>query len=368
LKNTKVSDLKLRAGVGSTGQQDFSNSYVYLPVYVSSNPQTGYVFGNSPIITYRPSAYNENLKWETTTAYNIGLDYGFYDNRISGSVDFYTKNTSGLLNDIYIPSGANLSNHVYTNVGNITNKGFEVTINTIPVTTKDFTWNFGVNFAYNYNKITSLNSNGNILPDGGISGGTGNNIQAIAAQHTLKPFYVYQQVYSDNGKPLEGVYAVQEGNKLPYFYKSAIPKVTMGFNTQFTYKQWSLTMSGHASFGNYMYNNVKSSNGFKNAILDPQGYNANASTNLLVTNFQNAQYFSDYYVENASFFRMDNIVLGYNFGKIGKTKLGLQMNAIVQNAFVITKYSGLDPEIFNGIDNNVYPKPRIWSLSANVSF
>ena len=373
LKDTKISDLKLRAGIGSTGQQDLNTGdYPYLPVYKQSNSQTGYMFGNSPIVTYVPQPYDNNLKWESTTAYNVGLDYGFFNNRLTGSIDFYKKNTTNLLNDVLVPAGSNLSNHVVTNIGSMQNKGFEIALNAIPVSTHDFTWSFGVNLAYNHNKITKLTSAGaddqTTIPTGDISGGTGSKIQVIGVGDALNAFYVYQQVYGQNGQPLEGVYAMQQGNQLLYVYKSPTPNVTMGFNTQFIYKKWSLSMSGHASFGNYMYNNVKSANGFQKAILDPLNFNANASTDLLNTNFEFGQYFSDHYMENASFLRMDNIVLGYNFGKVGKSGLALQVSAIVQNAFVITNYSGLDPEIFSGIDNNVYPKPRIWSLALNVGF
>jgi iron complex outermembrane receptor protein len=371
LKNTKVSDLKLRAGIGSTGQQDLpGGDYPYLPVYKQSNAQTGYIFGNTPIVTYQPQPYDKTIKWESTTAYNIGLDYGFFDNRLSGSFDVYQKNTSNLLNDVLLPAGANLSNHVVTNIGSMQNKGFEIAVNAIPVSTKDVTWSFGVNLAYNKNKITQLTSAGaddkTIVPTGGISGGTGSNIQANAVGFPINSFYVNQQVYGANGLPLDGIYALQPNGGLLRMYKSPNPTVTMGFNTQLSYKKWSFSMAGHASFGNYMYNNVKSSNGFNNSILDPNGFNANAVKDLLKTHFAAGQYFSDYYMENASFLRVDNIVLGYNFGKIGKSGLTLQMSAIVQNAFVITNYSGLDPEIFNGIDNNIYPKPRIWSLALNV--
>lgn len=369
MKNSKVSDLKLRLGIGSTGQQDIgTGDYPYLGRYTSSNAQTGYVFGTTPIITYAPQPYDRLIRWERTTAQNAGLDFGFWDNRFSGSLDYYVKKTSDLIFDTYIPTGSNLSNHVTTNLGDMVNRGFEISLNAVPVSNKEWNWTVNYNIAYNHNKITKLNSDGNINSTGGISGGTGSNIQVIAVGETSGAFYVYQQVYSPTGAPLEGVYVQQEDDKLLYTYKSSIPKVTMGFSTSVSYKQWSLSAAMHGSFGNYMYNNVKSSTGFQNSILDPLGYNANAHVDVLSSGFQYGQYFSDYYMENASFLRMDNIVLGYDFGKLGSSKMGLRVNAMVQNAFVITNYSGLDPEVFSGIDNNIYPKPRIWSLGVNLSY
>lgn len=370
-----VSDLKLRLGYGVTGNQDIGSNYGYLANYTLSTATTRYPFGDSAYFTYRGEAYAANLKWEQTAAYNAGLDFGFLKQRLSGSLDFYYKKTSDLLLDVNQSSLSNLSNHVITNVGNVENKGVELNINALAVTTKDFTWNVGVNFSYYKNKITKLSfvtdTTSPGYQTGTIGGGTGNQIQINSIGYPVNSFYIYKQVYDQKGIPVEGVYAdvnKNSGRNLFYRYKSPNPTATIGFSSQFGYKGWNLAFAMHGNFGNYMYNNVKSNLGTFSSISNPNNYIGNASTDYLHSNFQNAQYFSDYYIENASFVRMDNITLGYNFGRVIQKKVNLRVSAIVQNAFVITKYTGLDPEIPGGIDNNIYPKPRIYSLGINLDY
>jgi iron complex outermembrane receptor protein len=388
-KNSKtVSDLKLRLGWGITGQQDIgggNNLYPYLPRYSQSQSTAQYQFGNSFYSFLRPTAYDANIKWETTTTNNIGLDFGFFNGRISGSADVYEKKTKDLLSYIPIAPGANFDISLYTNIGNMKNKGVEFTINTIPVQTKDFSWSLGFNVTYNKSEITKLldyNIPGYTGVDiGNVNGGTGNRIGKHAVGYAPNTFYVYKQVYDKvSGAPIEGLYEdINRDGQITdadrYYYKKAAPDFMFGANTQVTYKKWTLGLVGHAMVGNYLYNNFNSNNGTLRALKDPLLYLRNVSTDYLSTKFSNMQYLSDYYIENASFFRLDNINLAYNVGKIfpGRTS-ELHITANVQNVFVITKYSGLDPEYSPsdlnnvGVDNVIYPRPQIYSIGFNLDF
>lgn len=375
LKNvTVLTDLKFRAGYGLTGNQDVGSYYPYLPVYTLSSNVAQYPWGGIPYYTYRAEAYDPNIKWETTSSYNAGIDFGLFRDILTGSIDVYYKQTRDLLADIPTAAGANLSNHVLTNVGNIESKGFEFSLNANIINGKNFSWKVGANFTINDNKITKLSkvadSTSPGILTGSIGGGTGNSIQIQTVGYRMNTFYVYKQVYDENGKPEEGLYANVNNNasNLFYRYKAASPKYTIGFTSQFAYKKLDLAFVLRSNIGNYVYNNVKAGGGAYNSISNTLGYIGNANADYLKTGFQNSQYYSDYYVENASFVRMDNITLGYNFGKVLKNTATLRLSAIVQNVFVITKYSGLDPEIYSGIDNNVYPRPRIYSIGINLSY
>ena len=376
LINSKtVSDLKLRVGYGVTGQQDGISFYGYLPSYALSNNAAEYQMGNEFFNMYRPSAYDPNLRWETTTNFNVALDFGFFGNRLGGSIDVFFRKTKDLLSVVPIPLGTNFSNQLLTNVGNIESNGVEVTLNTVPVQNRNLTWNFGVNFTYINPKVTNLLLNedpsfkGNRV--GGIAGGTGNTIQIHSVGYRPNTFFVYKQIYDQNNKPIEGLYedlnrdGVINDDDL-YRYKSPNARFFMGFNTSVTYGKWTAGFVARAFVGNYNYHNVQSNLGALRQILNPLGWIVNASANYLETGFTNNQYFSDYYVQNASFFRMDNINLGYDMGKVFKDA-NLRLTANVQNAFVITKYEGLDPEI-TGIDNNLYPRPRMFVLGVNLDF
>lgn len=381
-KNSNVvSDLKLRLGWGITGQQDIGNYYPYMPRYTQSESTAQYQFGNTFYSFLRPAAYDANIKWETTTTNNIGLDFGFFKGRISGSVDAYEKKTKDLLSVVPIAPGANFDIELLTNVGNMENKGIEFTINTIPVQTKDFSWNFGFNITYNETEITKLLKN-NIpgytgVDVGNISGGTGNKIGKHAVGYAPNTFYVFKQVYDKTtGAPIEGLYEdINRDGQISdddrYYYKKPAPDFMFGVNTQLIYKKWSMGLVGHAMLGNYMYNNFNSNGGTMRALKNPLLYLQNVSADYLNTKFINMQYLSDYYIENASFFRLDNINLGYDAGKIFKNRTSqLRITANVQNVFVITKYSGLDPEnaSSNGIDNVIYPRPMIFSIGFNLDF
>lgn len=374
-----VSELKLRFGMGVTGQQNI-DPYRYLPIYYLGNISAQYQFGDVFYDVRRPVSYNEDLKWEQTTTTNLGLDFGFAKNRITGSIDVYKKETEDLLYTIPIPLGANFGVDLVKNIGDLENKGIEITVNTTPVKKRNFSWDFGFNFTYNETKITNLFSaqNGNTKGDdvSGISGGTGNYIGKFAVGYAPWAFYVYKQVYDPaSGRPIEGLYedvnrdgAVNSDDR--YLYKKPAGDFFYGLNTSINYKKFSLGIAGHGTIGNYLYNNYFSGNGVLNTIQNPLTFTNNGSRNYLETGFKNNQYFSDYYIENASFFRLDNINLGYSFGNVLSSKTSLRVTANVQNVFVITKYNGTDPEIGNdtGIDNNIYPRPRIYAIGANLDF
>lgn len=368
-----ISDLKLRVGYGVTGQQDIGPLFPYLAVYDPSNISAGYQFGTAFTNTLRADAYNTLIKWEQTATSNIALDYGLFNGKINGSIEYYYKKTKDLLFDTPVPDGTNLTNHVIANIGNLHSQGVDFNINVNAITSKDVNWTIGYNVSYNkivIDNISATNDPNQIIAVGGIPGGVGNTIQLLKAGYTPYQFYVYQQVYGQNGKPLEGVYVDRNGSGSSiddkYLYKHPNPTVFMGFNSNFSYKQWNLGFTLRANLDNYVYNAVQASNGAY-AGLKFQGYLNNIPNSILKTNFQQYQLYSDYYVENASFLRMDNANLTYNFGKIvGLTNLKVSAN--VQNVFVVTKYTGLDPEVSTGIDNNIYPRPRVFSLGVNASF
>jgi iron complex outermembrane receptor protein len=332
------------------------------------------------IASYVPLLTDADIKWETTTTTNIGVDFGFARNRITGSVDVYQKKTEDLLSVIPIAPGSNFDISLLTNVGNMENKGIELSINTIPVQTSDLTWNFGFNFTYNVSEITNLLKQSDPgfkgVPVSGISGGTGNNIGRHMIGYSPYTYFVYKQVYDkESGKAIEGLYEdnnrdgqITDADR--YLYKSPAPNILLGINTTLNYKEWSLGLAGHGSFGNYLYNNFNSNNAVLRAIKDPLVFTTNAGANYRETQFANNQYLSDYYIENASFFRLDNINFGYNFGNVFNNKASMRLAASIQNAFVISNYTGLDPEnsSSSGVDNTIYPRPRIYSLGVNLDF
>jgi iron complex outermembrane receptor protein len=376
LKNVNaVSDLKIRLGWGITGQQDIGNDYPYLPVYRESTATAQYQFGNTFFNTLRPNPYDKNIKWEQTTTYNIGLDFGFMKNRITGTIDAYKRETNDLLNFIPIAAGSNFSNFLTTNVGNLENKGVEFSITGQVIQSKNLNWSIGFNAAYNENKITKLTKtddpNYTGVDVGLIGGGVGNFIQNQRVGFPANSFYVFQQVYGSDGMPIEGLYVDRTGtggtitsnNLNKYHYKKPAPDVTLGINSRIDYKKFDFSFSGRANIGNYAYNNV-ASGALYSTVYNQSGFFNNIPKQINNSKFTNTQYFSDFYVENASFFKMDNISVGYNFDQYVKTRLSFT----VQNAFTITKYKGLDPEVNGGIDNNFYPRPRVFVLGVNLTF
>jgi len=379
LKNIDlISDLKLRLGHGTTGQQNINQGdYPYLARYVYSNGLAMQILGNDTIVTARPDAYDANLKWEETTTSNIGLDFGIFDDRLIGSFDLYYKETKDLLNEIVVPAGTNFKNRILTNVGNLENKGVELSLTGRPIVTKDFFWELNFNMSYNKNEITKLTRVSDStfigINTGGISGDVGRNIQIHSENYPSSSFFVFEQVYDQNGQPIEGVYVDRNDDGVIddldlYRYKSPAPDYTFGFGSRVEYKNFDFSFNGRINIGNYVYNNVFSNNAFYSRMYETQGYLQNSNTNVLETNFEQPQYRSDYYVRNGSFLRLDNITAGYLFENIAMNKLNIYLSATVQNVFVVTKYEGIDPEINNGIDNNIYPRPRTFIFSINVDF
>ena len=372
LKNNDVlSNLKLRLGWGQTGQQEINaGDYPSLATYHTNLLGSYYMFGGNQIIPISPKAYDKDLKWETTTTYNVGLDFGFLRNRINGSIDYYFRKTTDLLNYAPVALGSNLNNYVSSNVGDLENKGVEFALNVVPVETKDWHWDVGFNVAYNENKITKLTANDDPtyvgVTTGGISGGTGNWVQIHQVGHPASSFFVLEQVYDKDGNPIEGAYVDRNGDgKIDdsdrYVYKNPAADWTLGLNTTLTYKEWTLAISGRANLGNYVYNNV-ASNTEMMADLWTNSFSRNVVTSAVESNFLQAQYRSDYYVHNASFFKLDKITLAYQATK------WLRVHATAQNVFTITKYKGVDPEVAGGIDNNLYPRSRTILFGASLNF
>ena len=360
LKNQKVlSNLKLRASYGVTGQQEGIGNYNYLPVYTYSVTGAEAFINGQYINTYRPEAYVSDLKWETTTSWNFGLDFGFLDGRIGGAIDFYTRKTKDLLASVPTAAGTNFSKTILTNVGNVDSKGIEVSLNATPIQTKDWKWNLSYNFTWQNMKVKNLSL---------IKGGSQTNVkvgpsidayqfQVLSEGYEPYMFYVYHQLYdSKTGKPIEGAYAdlnndgeINESDL--YRYHSPAPKYIMGLSTSLRYKQLTLGMSFRANIDNYVYNGMGMSTGAFETVSYNNSQLNNLNTSFLKTGFKTRQYLSDYYVENASFLKLDNLSLSYNVGKINKWA-SLTVSAMVQNVFTITGYSGTDPEVPNGMDNS----------------
>jgi TonB-dependent starch-binding outer membrane protein SusC len=374
----ELSNLKLRLGYGVTGQQNITdNDYPFQALYTQSFNDARYQLGDQFYYTNRPEGYDANIKWEETITYNAGLDYGLYRNRINGSLDFYHRITEDLINQIPVPAGSNLTNEIITNVGNLTNTGVEFSINAGIISRPDFTWNIGYNITANRNEITKLTATDDPnypgVFTGGIAGGVGNNIQIHSVDYPSFSYYVYEQVYDENGKPIEGLYVDRNEDGIitlddRYHFKDKAPTVFMGFNSQVYFKNFDFSFAGRINLGNYNYNNIYSNRGTFNDLYNPVGYLNNVHSNVYATGFENSRFFSDYYVHNASFMRMDHISLGYTFENILDEMLRMRIFATVNNAFIITPYEGLDPEIESGIDNEVYPRPRTFMFGVSVDF
>ena len=369
-----LSDLKVRLSYGQTGQQDIGGYHPYLPLYTISSDAARYPFGDEWLYMYRPNGYDPNIKWETTSTYNAGLDYGFLNNRIYGSIDVYKRYTKNLLNDIYVPAGSNFTNKLETNIGDMEGQGFEFAISAIPVKTKDWEWTISGNFTYGKSKITKLNTidtETSYVKTGSVSR---NDLQIHKVGETPNTFFLLKQAYDENGKPLEGKYIAKDGSittiqsddnkyvtgrssRTPYYY---------GLSTHLTYKKWDFGINGHGSFGNYVFNYQQAKQSL--ASVYSEGMSGNISRVALERGFAKEQYFSDYFLESGAFFKFDNITLGYTFPKLWNTSSSLRMAFSAQNIAIITNYSGADPEIYNGIDNNTYQRPRTYTLSLNLNF
>lgn len=370
-----VSELKLRASYGINGQQDGIAGDLYLDRYRFGNAFSQYIFGNSPILATIPSE-RSNLRWEKTATVEVGLDYGLFNNKITGSINAFQKNSTDLLSDAPVADGSNFTNRVLQNIGDLQVNGVEFTLNADVINTEDVSWNFNFNATYLDREIKEL-ALGQDITVGGISGGTGNFIQLYREGFAPNSFFVFKQLYDTAGNPIEGAYADLNGDGIinmsdRYLKEDPQADLTFGFQSNFNYKNFDLAFNLRASVGNYVYNNVNSSSA-QYALLQDNAVLGNLPTSVLNTNFQNTSdvITSDIYLENGSFLRMDNITLGYTFDKPIKkfASNSIRIWAGMQNVFLLTNYSGLDPELAgNGIDNTNYPRPRTFLLGANIKF
>ena len=376
LKNIEaLSDLKLRISYGQTGQQAIGGYHPYLGTYTISTNDARYLFGNEWVNMYRPNGYDPNIKWETTSTYNAGIDYGFLNNRIAGSVDVFKRYTTDLLNDIFVPAGSNFTNSLSTNIGNMEGYGVELGINLIPVKTQDLVWSLSGNFTYSTSEITKLN----VIDkeDSWVNTGTVSrrSYQVHKVGEMPNTFFLLRQAYDDNGKPIEGKYLDKDGkitdvqtdankyvtgktSRVPYYY---------GLSTRLEYKQFDLGINGHGSFGNYVFNYQEAKQSLM-SLISSEGVSSNISHAAMKRGFSQEQYFSDMFLKSGAFFRIDNITLGYTFKRLWNPTSTLRLALSAQNVAILTNYSGVDPEIYDGIDNSIYQRPRIFTLSLNLNF
>jgi iron complex outermembrane receptor protein len=392
--------LKLRASWGITGQQDIGDYYAYLARYQFGQNNASYQFGDEFVQTVRPNGYIADIKWEETTTYNLGLDFSIVRDRVGGSIDVYQRNTDDLLNFIQLAALSNLTNEATRNVGSLRTQGVELALNFTPIRNGVIDWNFNTNFAYNKNEITklttSIDSNYIGVLTGGIAGGVGSNIQIHSVGYAPSSFYVKEQVYDENGRLLEGVFVDRNNDGLDndldkYRYKNPAPNFTIGFTNNLSIKRFTFSFAGRANLGQYVYNNVQTDMGYLNRLYSSTNYLSNINQSGVDLNvFDQANLtFSDYFVKKASFFRIDHFTLAYDLSHVFQknvqvgigngdvsTNIGkrngfisyFNVYATIQNPFVVTPYDGLDPEISNGIDNNIYPRPRTFLVGVNVNF
>nr|MCR5744671.1 TonB-dependent receptor [Bacteroidales bacterium] len=374
-----VSTLKLRLSWGETGQQAVGGYYDTFAQFLTNQLGSYYFFNDRLITPISALGYSADLRWETTTTYNVGLDFGLWTDRLTANLDLYRRDTRDILNFIPVPALSNLTNYLNTNIGNMTNMGVELGLNGILIEKKDMSWTAGFNVAYNHNEITKLTASEDDatgVETGGISGGTGNNVQMYQVGHPMNAFYVYQQVYDEQGRPISGVYVdrtpdgtINADDK--YFYHKPFPDFTFGFNTNFSWRNWTAALSGHASLGNWMYNNVASDTEML-ADLWTNSFISNRLASAWDSYFSQAQYLSDYYISDASFLKLDNFTLGYTFPKLfkvgGDNYASLNIFGTVQNIYTLTRYKGIDPEVYGGIDGTMYPRPRTFVLGLKFNF
>ncbi len=374
-----LSTLKLRLSWGETGQQEVGGYYDTFAQFLTNQLGSYYFFNDRLITPISALGYSADLRWETTTTYNVGLDFGMWNDRLTANLDLYKRDTRDILNYIPVPALSNLTNYLNTNIGDMTNLGVELGLNGILVETKDMSWTAGFNAAYNYNVITRLTASEDDatgVETGGVSGGTGNNVQMHQVGHPMRAFYVYQQVYDVQGRPISGVYVDRNNDGVinaddKYFYHKPDADFTFGFNTNFSWKNWTAALSGHASVGNWVYNNVASDTEML-ADLWTNSFISNRLTSAWDSYFSQAQYTSDYYITDASFLKLDNFTLGYTLPKLFRVGVdnyaSLNIFGTVQNICTLTRYKGMDPEVYGGIDGTLYPRPRTFVLGLKFNF
>ncbi|AUS04294.1 SusC/RagA family TonB-linked outer membrane protein [Pseudotamlana carrageenivorans] len=373
LEDLNFNELKLRVGYGEVGNVNGLPDYLFLTRYTGSQSSANYQFGNIFYQTYRPDPINPDLRWEVGNTLNVGIDYSFLDRRISGSLNGYIKQTKDLIASATIDPFTNFGSRIEKNIGDMENKGVEFAVNVVPIRTEDFEWSINYNIAVNDNKITNLPFD---QQTGNISGGTGNQVQIHTEGEAPYSFFVFEQVYDANGKPIEGAYVDRNGDNVindedKYIYKNPYADVIMGLNTNLNYKKWDLSVITRANLGNYAYNNIASASSYSNNIIPTtNNYLTNVHSSYLDNGFvfpTDENFRSDHFVQDASFFKIDNITLGYTIDDAIKNS-SFRLYGSVQNLLIVTDYDGLDPEINGGIDNNFYPRPRTFVLGLNVSF
>ena len=372
-----LSDLKLRLGYGVTGQQEGIDNYLWIAQYRVGGPYGYYPMAGDGKL-YTPKYFNKNLKWETTTTYNVGLDFGAFDQRVTASVDWYYRKTKDLINNAPVAALSGFADMGLQNIGSLKNTGVEVALGWKVVQTKDWCWSLDYNFTYNKNEITDLTG----VSEGGLPVLTGANIdqsnKVLAHQvgYAANSFYVYQQVYDQNGRPIEGCVVdrngdgeITEGDR--YLYKNIAAPVTMGLSSRLEYKNWDFGFTLRASIGNYVYNNFDQAKRLtsENAIWAQSAYLPNRPlTSLFWQSDHNTSKLTDLFVQNASFLKCDNITLGYSFNNLFVKGFSGRVYATASNVFTITKYDGIDPEVGSGIDNNLYPRPFSFIFGLNLNF
>lgn len=378
MKNVKMDNLKLRVGYGEVGNVNGLGDYKFLTRYAGSTQTAQYQFGYANGLpsfyqTYRPDAVNKDLKWEIGQSLNVGLDYGFWNNRVNGSVNAYVRRSKDLIANSTVDPFTNFSNQIERNIGDMENRGIEFALNFSPIKTDNFEWNINYNIAFNQNEVIKLPDN---QPVGGISTGVGNNVQMHAEGEQPYSFFVYKQIYDVNGLPIEGAYADLNGDNQindsdKYFYKDPFADILMGINTDLRYKNWDLAIISRVSLGNYIYNDVKASKGILDlAVPSTNDYVTNLHTDYLTSGFttiSDVTALSDHFIEDGSFFKIDNISFGYTAKQISKG-VDARFYGSVQNVATFTNFSGIDPEIPSGIDNNFYPRPRSFMFGVNFNF
>ena len=390
----KISDLKLRLGYGQTGQQEGIGDYNYFAVYgINKGTSSFYPItrrdGKPYGVLNRPDAYDPNLKWETTTTYNAGVDLGFLNNRLTASIDYYYRKTTDLLNRADVAAGTNFKNTVMTNIGSLKNTGFELALDYKAIQTDDWYWDINLNATYNQNKITELigGDENYYVPVGGISAGTGFTAQAHTVGKPAFSYYVYQQVYGKDGKPISGVVVDRNGDGQitgadKYFYKSPMAPWTFGLSSRLSYKEWDLSFTLRANVGNYVYNNYDAATSDVSAVWSSSKFLSNRPQEAINRGWASTEehaVLSDHFVQNGSFLKCDNITLGYNFTNLFCMRhysgLSGRLYLAASNVFTITKYKGIDPEVFKtglgatpGIDSDIYPRPFSLTLGLNLNF
>ena len=401
-----VNMLKLRAGYGVTGQQDGIGDYAYISNYFVGDSTAQYIFGLDTFLVYRPSGFDANLKWEQTRSINLGVDFGILKDRFSGSIDLYQKITTNLLAVVPVPAGTNFTNEILTNVGSLSNTGIEFSFNAGIFANKNSRFDIMGNASRNINRVIKLSQledeNSIGVQVGGISGGIGNTVQVHRVNYATFSYLVYEQIYDNNGAPIQvgqqatidinndGVvntsdkwkdihaYVDRNGDGVinindRYIANKAAADWFLGLSLNYKYKNWSFGLSMRSELGGYIYNNIHSNAGTYQSVNGTQGFLNNISSLYYEDEIQKIatnQLLSDRYLERADFLRLDYFNIGYNFGKLKKldNKVGLNASLVINNVFVFTNYSGLDPEIGGGIDNNIYPRPRMYSLNLSFDF